>query len=62
MGFPFTIEDEMNLLPLKNVRGSGNSRYVDCPFCHKKAALHIALNKNIWNCMSCQMKGRESCS
>lgn len=57
MGFPFTIEDEMNLLPLKNVRGSGNSRYVDCPFCHKKAALHIALNKNIWNCMSCQMKG-----
>lgn len=57
MGFPFTIQDEMNLLPLENVKGSGNFRYVDCPFCHSKAALRITIDKNLWNCFSCQTKG-----
>lgn len=31
MGFPFTIEDEAKLLPLKNARLTGGTIYADCP-------------------------------
>lgn len=36
MGFPFTIEDEAKLLPLKNARLTGGTIYADCPFCGSK--------------------------
>ena len=48
MGFPFTIEDEAKLLPLKNARLTGGTIYADCPFCGSKGALHISVNKNMW--------------
>ena len=57
MGFPFTIEDEAKLLPLKNARLTGGTIYADCPFCGSKGALHISVNKNMWNCCACMTRG-----
>ncbi len=57
MAFPFSIEDEAKLLPLKNAKITGGTIYADCPFCGSKGALHISLTKNVWNCCSCMMKG-----
>ena len=56
MGFPFTIEDEAKLLPLKNARLTGGTIYADCPFCGSKGALHISVNKNMWNCCACMTR------
>lgn len=57
MAIPFTIQEEANLLPLKNAKNSGDNIYADCPFCGSRGAMHISLSRNVWNCMSCQMKG-----
>lgn len=57
MAFAFSIEDEAKMLPLENARISGGTIYADCPFCGSKGALHISINKNMWNCCSCMMKG-----
>lgn len=50
---PFTIEQVVNLFPIKIKYISGTNIYAICPFCNKVSSLHIDTKRNIWNCAAC---------